>query len=403
MAVYRYLPIPSDRMGFLWAVTNIPGIEILEFGPMGTTNFATRHMEEAPIYSTHISNAVLTFGDSRPLKKALKELEKRRSPKMIYVMQSAVTSIIGFDMEAFCEEWQPEMEARLIPVTFSGLGRDLTVGMAFGMRSLLKEWMETRTEKKPVFHILGAAIDDVRIRSDVKELCRLMEGAFGLKEGLVMPCCATLESLKDAGAGQISLVLRKEAIPAAEYLKEKAGIPYVLGAPYGLVGTQNWLKQIGKVLGQKPSEAWIESEVEALSQVQRPEVSSACIVSGSSMAEDLASFLEQEWKIKKLQAFAFEKTEESQLGPKAVPYREDALDRWIHKEKPELLIGNSVVTERDFGYPACRLNVKKPCGIPNQDPAPAVGYMGFRGYKNLVEEIQRWIITNSDKILPHSL
>lgn len=402
MAVYRYLPIPSDRMGFLWAVTNIPGIEVLEFGPMGTTNFATRHMEEAPIYSTHISDAVLTFGDSRPLKKALKELEERRAPQMIYVMQSAVTSIIGFDMEAFCEEWQPEMKARLIPVTFSGLGRDLTDGMAFGMQSLLKEQMEIgtgkRIEKKPVFHILGAVIDDIRIRPDVEELCRMMQGAFGLKEGLVLPCGATLQSLRNAAAGQISLVLRREALPAAEYLKQKAGIPYVEGAPYGVEGTRDWLEKVGEVLGQAPSEEWMESELSALSSIQKPDISSACIVSGSSMAEDLASFLKREWKVGRLQAFAFEKTQKARVGSWSVPYREKALDRFIQEEKPELLIGNSVVTERDFGYHACRLSVKKPCGIPNQDLPPEKGYMGFRGYQNLAEEIAE-SMKEEDKIV----
>ena len=62
MPLYRYYPIPGDRMGFLWCATQISGLGILEFGPMGTTNFATRHMgENAPIYSTPVSYTHLTL------------------------------------------------------------------------------------------------------------------------------------------------------------------------------------------------------------------------------------------------------------------------------------------------------------------------------------------------------
>lgn len=33
MPLYRYYPIPGDRMGFLWCATQISGLGILEFGP----------------------------------------------------------------------------------------------------------------------------------------------------------------------------------------------------------------------------------------------------------------------------------------------------------------------------------------------------------------------------------
>lgn len=388
MAVYRYLPIPSSRMGFLWAVTNIPGVAVLEFGPMGTTNFATRHMEEAPIYSTHISDSVLTFGDSAPLRRAVLELEERTAPRMIYVMQSAVTSIIGFDMEAFCRELQPEVQARLVPVILSGLTGDYTLGLAQGMRSLVEEWVGPGLRKKPVFHILGAAIDDTRIRPDVAELTRLMEGAFGWSAGLVLPCGASIRALQTAGEGGISLVLRKEALPAAQLLQERAGIPYVEGVPVGIQGTLDWLRRVGAVCAREPAADFVERELAELRALPTPEPEGVCVVSGSSMACALGRFFRQELGVSRCGAFVFEKNWKPADGENAAPYSEAALDQWIAENRPAVLLGNSVVTERDFGYPARRIAIRKPAGIPRQDDPPVEeGFLGWRGYRNLLNAV----------------
>lgn len=394
MAVYRYLPIPSSRMGFLWAVTNIPGVAVLEFGPMGTTNFATRHMEEAPIYSTHISDSVLTFGDSGPLRRAIRELEERLAPRMIYVMQSAVTSIIGFDMDSFCQEMQPEVQARLVPVTLSGLAGDYTLGMAQGMRSLVEEWLGPAGQHRNVFHILGAAIDDTRIRPDMAELTRLMERAFGWEPGLALPCGATIDALRAAGEGGVSLVLRKEALPAAQLLRERAGIPYVEGIPVGIQGTLDWLEKVGAAIGQTPDRGFTAEETAALRALPLPELESVCIVSGSSMASALGRFFRQELRVPRCGAFAFEKHWQPRDTEDAMPYGEEALDQWIAENRPSLLLGNSVVTERDFGYPGQRVAIRKPTGIPRLDDPPVEeGFLGWQGYRNLLETIEKTDLT----------
>ena len=391
MAVYRYLPIPSDRMGFLWAVTGIPWIAVLEFGPMGTTNFATRHMEEAPIYTTHITDSVLTFGDSRPLQLAIAELEERTAPDMIYVMQSAVTSIIGFDMESFCSQIQPLHRAKLIPVTLSGLSGDYTDGLALGMLSLLREWAKPSETKRKAFHILGASIDYARIRPDVDEIIRLMEGAFGWTPGLVLPCNANIEALQTCAEGGVSLVLRKEAIPAAEFLQESFHIPYLIGQPYGIEGTARWLASVGQVCGQTPDPSFIYGEKEVLYPLSKPRLTKACIVSEHTMAAALSAFLLEELDISTVNAFAFEKKLVTAYAGMITAYEEQAVDAWITGNHPDLLMGNSVVTERDFGYTACRLNIQKPFGIPNQDALPERGFMGFHGYRNFLYELEQQI------------
>jgi len=250
MPLYRYLPVPSDRMGFLWSTAYIDGVALLEFGPMGTTNFATRHMEEAPIYSTHITDSVLTFGDSRRLLDALRELDERISPRLIFVMQSAATSIIGFDMDAFCAEAQSRIRAKLLPVSLSGLKNDYTTGMENGMRLLMEKFSRPAQCKTNTFNILGVCGDEYLIRNDVHELCRLIKGAFGLMPGLIFPKGATLEQIEKGGESRLSLVLRKEALTSAELLMRIDSVPYLYARPFGAAGTLSWLQKVGELFWQ---------------------------------------------------------------------------------------------------------------------------------------------------------
>ena len=381
MAVYRYLPIPSDRMGFLWAVTNIPGVAILEFGPMGTTNFATRHMDEAPIYSTHISDSVLTFGDSRPLRRGVLELEERVHPELIYLMQSASTSIIGFDMDAFAAKLQPEVRARLVPVNLSGLSGDYTQGMSLGLRSLLEAFAQPAAQHKKVFHILGASIDNTRIYAEVAEITRLMQGAFGWEPGLILPCQADIPRLLEVGGAGISLVIREEAAAAAGYLQERFGVPFLQGIPLGREGTLDWLRRVGEVIGQSPRRDFVEEELGSLCRLPVPELSGACVLGPGFVAGAWKRFLQEEWKVPTVQAFAFQK---KYAGEDAAPYSESALDQWIGQNRPALLLGNSVVTERDFGYPARKIPICKPAGMPRANPPDGRGLYGWQGYRTLL-------------------
>ena len=40
MSFYRYLPVPSDRMGVIWTLLTVPDAIVLEYGPAGTTHYS---------------------------------------------------------------------------------------------------------------------------------------------------------------------------------------------------------------------------------------------------------------------------------------------------------------------------------------------------------------------------
>ncbi|MFR5069363.1 MAG: nitrogenase component 1 [Eubacteriales bacterium] len=80
-------------------------------------------------------------------------------------------------------------------------------------------------------------MDSYRMKSDVKEICRLMEEAFGWTAHEIIPCESTLDSFRHAGSAAVNIVIRDEALPAAKILEERCETPYVTGMPYGYQGT----------------------------------------------------------------------------------------------------------------------------------------------------------------------
>ena len=59
------------------------------------------------------------------------------------------------------------------------------------------------------------------MKSDVKEICRLMEEAFGWTAHEIIPCESTLDSFRHAGSAAVNLVIRDEALPAAKILEQR--------------------------------------------------------------------------------------------------------------------------------------------------------------------------------------
>lgn len=257
MSLVRYLPTPSDRMGILWSLLSVEGSVIVEYGPAGTTHYSMGLFgelgvdQENRLFSTHMSEEDVVMGDVSRLESALTEVDEGYNPKVIFVVASSVSAIIGNDLRGVCAYMQPKVNARLIAFEQGGFRGDYSIGIKEAYRLLAEQLAEPNVEKKPgTYNILGASAWSYRNASDVNEIKRLMKAAFD------MECHACLceetgaEAIRTMGCAEANLALRAEAIPAAKQLEAKCGTPYVQGAPYGYEGTLNWLEQIGKAIGR---------------------------------------------------------------------------------------------------------------------------------------------------------
>ncbi len=258
MSLCKYLPTPSDRMGIIWTLLSIKGAVVLEYGPAGTTHFSVGlygSMGVAPnqsLFTTHLSEDDIVMGDVTRLEEAIKEIDTNYKPEVIFVVASAVTSIIGTDIKGVCNYMKEEVKATLIPVDTGGFKGDYTLGMREGYQLLVKTIACGSVEKKEKsYNILGATGYSYRMKSDLWEINSLMERAFSYQHNATLGLDSSIAQIRNLGAASVNLVLRAEALPTAKILKEKYGTPYLYALPYGYAGTKEWLEKIAEVIGEK--------------------------------------------------------------------------------------------------------------------------------------------------------
>lgn len=257
MSLVRFLPTPSDRMGILWSLLSVEGSVIVEYGPAGTTHYSMGLFgelgidQENRLFSTHMSEDDVVMGDVTRLENALIEVDEGYHPKVIFVVASSVSAIIGTDLRGVCAYMQEKVNARLIAFEQGGFRGDYSIGIKEAYRLLVEQIAEPAVEKQPdTYNIFGASAWSYRNASDVNEIKRLMKEAFGMECHACLCHATSAEAIRTMGCAEINLVLRDEALLAAKYLQDKCGMPFVEGAPYGYEGTLNWLENVGKVIGR---------------------------------------------------------------------------------------------------------------------------------------------------------
>ena len=258
MSLVRFLPTPSDRMGILWSLLCIEGSVIVEYGPAGTTHYSMGLFgelgieQENRLFSTHMSEEDVVMGDVSRLENALLEVDEGYHPKVIFVVASSVSAVIGTDLRGVCATMQKKVEARLIAFEQGGFRGDYSIGLRETYRLLSEQIVEQGAEKKHgAYNIIGASAWSYRNASDVNEIKRLMKEAFGMECHACLCYETDADRIRTMGCAQVNLVLRDEALSAAKILEEKCATPAVQGVPYGYEGTLGWLERIGACIGRE--------------------------------------------------------------------------------------------------------------------------------------------------------
>lgn len=267
MEAYKYFPVANDRMGIIWTLSSIKDACIVEFGPAGTTHYAIEGIgslngeDEAKVYSTHMDQSDVTFGKYERLEKAILEIDKNISPKYIFVMASSISSIIGADIISVCDTLKDLTNAKLIPITTGGLKDDYNTGVEYALELLACEIVKDNNIDKSKYNILGANIDKYNYLSDVKEVERIMNDLFDKKLNTTFTANTSIEEIEEASKASLNIVIRKEGLKAAEYMKEKYNIPYIYKNLYGLKNTIKFIESIKEIDGYILNEERYNEEI----------------------------------------------------------------------------------------------------------------------------------------------
>ncbi|WP_455266282.1 nitrogenase component 1 [Phascolarctobacterium sp.] len=259
MSLVRFLPTPSDRMGIIWSLLAVQGAIVLEYGPAGTTHYSMGLYGglglrfQNRLFTTHMSEDDVVMGDVTRLEEALVELDKNYAPKVIFVVASSVTAVIGTDIKGVCRYMQNEVKAKLVAFEQGGFRGDYSVGLAETYKLLVRNLPQKGVaQEKGVYNIIGASAWRYRMASDIWEVKSLLSEALGLSCNACICCDTSVEELQAMGKAQVNIVLGNEGLAAAQYLEEKFGTPYVYAAPYGYSGTVRFLESVGEAIGEMP-------------------------------------------------------------------------------------------------------------------------------------------------------
>ena len=232
---------------------------MLEYGPAGTTHYSMGLYGglglrfQNRMFTTHMSEDDVVMGDVTRLEDAIVELDKSYAPKLIFVVASSVTAVIGTDIKGVCRYMQNEVKSKLVAFEQGGFRGDYSIGLAETYKLLVRNLPKKDVAQEAgVYNIIGASAWRYRMASDIWEVKSLLDEALGLSCNACLCCDTSVEELEDMGLAQVNIVLGNEGLAAAKYLQEKFGTPYVYAVPYGYNGTLSFLAQVGEAVGREP-------------------------------------------------------------------------------------------------------------------------------------------------------
>lgn len=281
MGLYRFKPMPSGRMGIFWTVAPIREAAVVEFGCMGHNLYSGSLLRQggihegygAPLYTTYIDETDIAMGQTYRLEATLRQVVDTDHPKAVFLQPSAVPEVIGMDMFAIANLLADDFpETKLIPLGHGSFAISQHKGVEEALLSVVKALaQDVPRAEAPAYNVLGTCPDLFNFGADLLEIERMMRGAFGMEAICRLSSACSVTDITRIGAAHINLVIRREAISAAQYLERRFGTPWIYGRPYGIRGTSEWLRQVGEALGREPSAAFLAGEEKlCLLQIDQP-------------------------------------------------------------------------------------------------------------------------------------
>lgn len=182
------------------------------------------------------------FGSADALRRIILEVNKRYSPKAIFVTSSCATGIIGEDIDSVVDDVRDEIDVPIVAVHCEGFkSRIWATGFDISDHAVLSSIVQPPKQKRNTINFKNF------YESARPEIIEIFKN-FDL-EPIFLYCNSTVEELS-----HISESLATTCIcgTLGNYLgnglEEKYGVPYIRTInPLGIAGFETWLREIGKV------------------------------------------------------------------------------------------------------------------------------------------------------------
>jgi nitrogenase molybdenum-iron protein alpha chain len=204
--------------------------------------------QESATYNVICSNIQekdTIFGASEKLREAVHEAHKRFSPKVIFINTSCASGIIGEDIESVADEMEEELGYPVVPIYCEGF-KSKVWSSGFDalyhgvLRKLVKPAVKKQEDLINVFNFDG-------VDSFSPLLTRM-----GLKVNYLLTLASVEQLAHISEAACSTSICETLSLYGAAALEEQFGVPEIKSPPpYGIEGTDQWFRAIGKATNRE--------------------------------------------------------------------------------------------------------------------------------------------------------
>ena len=228
----------SDTAGVCSMLYELGGMVVVHDASGCNSTYATHdeprwYSKPAMIYISALTEMdAIMGGDARLLEEADRTAKELR-PEFIALCGSPMPYMTGVDFTALASELENMTGIPVLGLHTNGIGSYIA-----GAGEALKQYLQRFADKNVVkskqlsVNLLGATPLDFSGSRQIEAIRNtLLKGGIAVQSCMAMD--STPEELQNCGKAQVNLLLSMTGFPAAKYLKETFGIPFVAGVPYG--------------------------------------------------------------------------------------------------------------------------------------------------------------------------
>lgn len=168
---------------------------------------------------------------------------ERLKPKFVTFGGTPIPRMMGFDFEAVARKIQQKVQIPVFGIATDGM-HSYVQGASKAMKCIaetLCEPSEKNTELS--VNLLGATPLDFSMNGTIQSMKQTLE-AQGIGVHSIWTMGTDLEKIKTSAAAAVNLVISSVGLEAGKVLKQRFGMPYVIGTPYGKKFTSQLAKAI---------------------------------------------------------------------------------------------------------------------------------------------------------------
>ncbi len=245
----------SDEFGVCSALYELGGLVVMH-DASGCNSTYTTHDEprwydmDSMIYISAISEMEAIMGDDSKLIHDIVETASRLKPEFIAIVGAPIPYMTGTDYDAISSIISEETGIPCFGFPTNGM-QYYTQGVSMALAKITDHYCigeassvnkntvavfrdkASDTDKDIIrVNILGATPLDFSINSTLDSIRDWLEES-GMKQQACLAMGSSLEDIKKASDADVNLVISYGGLESARILRERFGIPYVVGVPYG--------------------------------------------------------------------------------------------------------------------------------------------------------------------------